>query len=873
MVMALNLLRITKSLLCGAFFIASTDASQPPQRGRAASTPSVPAKTNSPQPPRAPLDQRKPQGASPVLQRSRAPSTTLVPSTVIYKICDKKNKNIVSQVAFDKTMIELSQKTGCLDDNKINNDLRTPILEFRQKLNNEAEAIKNNINRQLEGLSSDDRGTAEELIRFLQETTDYSYFFKSAKNNLIPQIDGESIKFLWSLCSSVYYDNRQKESSQYGSTRYDKKIGGLNTERQTAVEHVEVLEGLRTKLKEITLDQSISVNTIKRKIKESPSNAPFSPGGKSQQKTAVASKTVQSNAGEALAAAIQTLRDSFKQNQLNDDTPYVKVVDTINQLAAPSKAKITELDTQINLLSDRILKDFWIKLDANFHEKALKFEPIMALYRSTRPGPKVWEIFDGLIAAKQNPKSRIDDKKELSGVILYHRGTEQNKPDELIFAFSGSNSSEDWKTNLDFFEKEGTSPFNLLAGLEGHSGFINSYGNTLNHTMARLKGWFTNNYSDSTERPKDLVITFTGHSLGAALAQVGAVWAAQNLVPFLKTLGITARVKIVSFAAPPVFSLDSARIIEKSLIKPHDDLRIYVERDPVSTLGLSKGIKRDERSLLMFVSSRAHIGIPVGLAGSMKGESVGKKLDIINRWQYHGADRYNNLIEIYTRTEAFKDITANIVSFFDDNLMKNIIKWRASNEIQDYLKKLPTQAQPAYKQYGISIDELEAIAQGKDIRATKPEKLTLEQYESAAKYTDVIGQPKGAKIAIAETKGVTISVEGKKFAIGRSTSCDPQSLLKSEVKSSLIDAGKVSCSCCVAKNVFVSQDASITARFRKLIGKKISTLESIADHCSKYCAPLRATKKRDEQVSYMESLMHEAGLGDLWNKKQFTFKD
>lgn len=798
------------------------------------------------------------------------PQTSQVPSTIIYKICDARNKNVVSQVAFGNTLINPAPKSGCVDKNSISAQFTTDILKLRTNLVSVATASENNIRRQLAQLPEGDRDMAEEIIKFLYNTLSYTYFYTDAKTNLIPQINGDHINFMFMLATATYYNNKDAQSSYHGSVSYEGKIGKLKTQRATALELVEVLEGLRSRLKTITLDQSINVNTIKRKIKEDyTTNAPTQ-GGNNQQRTKVATNTVISNAGEALSAAIKTLRDTFKQTQLDDNTSYADVVETINQLAAPYKSKITALDVQLDILSDNVLKNFWVKLNSSYQTLASQFEPIMLLYRNTTPGSKVWDVFGGLIAAKDNKDSRIDGKKELSGVVLHKKGNDQR--DELIFAFSGSNSSADWKHNVNFFEQEGSAKFNLLQGLEGHRGFIEAYDQSLGYMLARLKEWFQQNYG-AQGQAKEVTITFTGHSLGGGLAQVGAVWAAQNIVPFLKEMGVKARVKIVSFAAPPVFTPQSATYIETKLISPIDNLRVYVEKDPVSTLGLSKGVNRNEQSLVMFILDRAHMGTPVALANSINGRTIGQVFDNVNRWKYHGADRYNNAIGIYKQTNAFKGMTSNVLQLFDKDFMQNLAQWRASLQLEAYLRLLPTQASPMRKQDGFTITQLQTIAESTNLGGTKPANLTLPQYPEARTYADQKGAPAGPKVARADVKSVQINVEGKSLNLNRSTSCDASSLLKAEAKSRAIDTAMVSCTCCVAKNLFVSQDDSLTSRFRGLLGKKVSTLTRIADHCGKYCKELKAIKNDTARVDYMGSLMASAGLGDQWNKKAFVFKD
>lgn len=116
----------------------------------------------------------------------------------------------------------------------------------------------------------------------------------------------------------------------------------------------------------------------------------------------------------------------------------------------------------------------------------------------------------------------------------------------LVVTFQGSYSIIDWMNDFNGIEKT----FLVLNNkkIKGHSGFYNAYFSAKPKIKEEL-------FKAIEEHP-DFQVIFFGHSLGAAIAQVGAL-------DYFKETGKKA--KVITYGTPKVFSDDSLDIVRETI--------------------------------------------------------------------------------------------------------------------------------------------------------------------------------------------------------------------------------------------------------------------------------------------------------------------
>ena len=82
--------------------------------------------------------------------------------------------------------------------------------------------------------------------------------------------------------------------------------------------------------------------------------------------------------------------------------------------------------------------------------------------------------------------------------------------DQIVVSFRGSSNIEDWLDDLDYFKTD----YPWVSGGEIHRGFYEAWGELSNTVMSYTTNLMTQH--------KGTTVLVTGHSLGAALAQVAA---------------------------------------------------------------------------------------------------------------------------------------------------------------------------------------------------------------------------------------------------------------------------------------------------------------------------------------------------------------
>lgn len=87
----------------------------------------------------------------------------------------------------------------------------------------------------------------------------------------------------------------------------------------------------------------------------------------------------------------------------------------------------------------------------------------------------------------------------------------------IVLSFRGSQTLDNWIANL---EADLVNASVICSGCEAHNGFFSSWNS--------VAGTLTSQISSAVEEHPSYKLVFTGHSLGAALATLGAVSLREN---------------------------------------------------------------------------------------------------------------------------------------------------------------------------------------------------------------------------------------------------------------------------------------------------------------------------------------------------------
>lgn len=568
-----------------------------------------------------------------------------------------------------------------------------------------------------------------------------------------------------------------------------------------------------------------------------------------------------------------------------EDLDNVTLEDIESRLGTiESRAQHAKIEKQraLEILSDPVAAEYWAKVDHLFNRHLEGFKPVMMFYRNIGDPYKLPLIGASLAEAKANIKTRIDDNREVSGVMLYREGDssqDKKKIDQLIVAFSGSNSTEDWKHNFAIKRSAGVARHDgLAAGYKVHQGILDSLDESLTYAGTNLAQWFRDYARAHPVAPDGtkptLRIAVTGHSLGGGLALLMSLYIKDRIAPNYEDR-INIEVVAYTFAAPPIFQKDKgfAKKAEDRLGK-QNIIRVWNEGDPVSTLSIVlKNENIFKRSLLMLLLGYDHIGLSIPLFDQ---EGIASFFDKLNPWSNHLSGHYSNLLE--TNFKALLDRKAQEIDRYlqsHDLLKGEMIK----NSLQDMNDMLRSSQKASMVLSPQVKDEIIKIATTfSDARSQA--KRTIEHHDAVREEGYRRGIVKQPKLAKADTSGLSYThrfVTGQEVPIKltRRTPCDLSSLAKANKLNTKLfdrnDLNELSCGCCLSKNYFVSMDGSVTAKFRGLLGKKISTVDEVYQHCSKYCSPLVGvlfTSKSRADINEIGRLMERMGMGEMWKKKK-----
>ena len=463
--------------------------------------------------------------------------------------------------------------------------------------------------------------------------------------------------------------------------------------------------------------------------------------------------------------------------------------------------------------------------------------------------------------------------------ITYIEKDPKHIRDKLIIVYAGSNSHYDWAIDFTFGEE-------LLFGLSMHKGIGFMFGETAKSYFPKIKDLIESYYSKipENEKPQNIEIIATGHSLGGGLANLAAYYykgvMAEKLKESIKLNDVS--VKAITFAAPAIISEKTARTFEGALGK-NNIYRIWVTNDPVATVTEKVG-----RGL--------HVGISIPLYNIS-----GQEVSGFDWWGPHAAERYQSLITSMDQKSLdmnYKNLEIALNNFIKANHL-DIYKFNFQEllEMSDRIKEAE------------SIDKMEPIKVTKGLAQHVIKYSPLLQYtppKTAGDYAEKLHSPRTralqsprytseekhriqeanvwnrfeikAKFMVSTTP-VYYPIRKYQDKFGNyslDAICAPETIKGFDPRLSGLGEeilSKYACGCCLAKNIFVSNYADDMISFKN----PYETLTTMHNHCSEinYCKKEYLENKAGEGniVNQTISILNDIGLGDKYKEKLLTFEN
>ncbi len=746
--------------------------------------------------------------------------------------------------------------------------------------------------------------------------------------NFFPRLNPKTVRLMFTLSNLVYYNKGDRHfTPNYVSTSYKQKMEALNGRVIALEKRLDNLKLFRQKLSTLFGDDIIRYVEQRRiesqETRDQKHQRADSSQGKHSQTFGLHSKTegevdfsqqfggsskseglsrgqdqgqtevqqtetmdvqVKNLAPDVLRAQAENFNKLVADDQTRIDNPTTATLNEIEgnlgMIEGKIKHELIDIGRTLSILADPVAGDYWVKVDQVFDRQLEGFSPVDIMYRSLTPYKKPW-LGSGVAKSKSRDSSNLGDK-EVSGVILYRDSEPADSDknvDQLIIAFSGSNSEEDWLHNFNVKRSQGRANHSLAVGYRVHEGIMDSLDETLDYMGTNLKKWFrdyiqAHPIKQNGEIPT-LRIAVTGHSLGGGLAMMMALLIKDQIAPVYEGR-INIDVVVYTFGAPPIFDKDFAQKAEDRLGK-QNVIRVWNEGDPVSTFSIVlKNEKVFKRSLLMTLLGYAHIGTSIPLVDR---EGIASFWDKFDPWKNHLTDRYANLLA--TNWEDLLNKKAHEINTYlkSRDLLKSTILISALDDMGRFLRGRETAILPL-KPFLVG-DILAMLRDTQERFSQKSQgENTIQNYEQIRDTRYSEGKKSDPKLVGADTKQLSYKHElptgqNVPMVIDRSTSCSQSSIVKSTkidpARMHPLDVAELSCGCCLAKNFFVSADSSLTSKLRGVFGKRISTVEQVYNHCSSYCKPLGgivfSDPKRANTVE-IGDLMDRMRLGDKWRAKK-----
>jgi hypothetical protein len=829
-----------------------------------------------------------------------------VPANLLNRITSKGRGEECLQVTDTQGAVVLGKKTEVLGQ------LNQRITFWRTKLES-----------QLKDMSDLDKDMLDSVTHYVMSTSPNQI---TNRSDFYPRVDPHLIQLMFTLSYLTYYNKSDsKNTPNYVSTAYKQELAKLDAE-------VKSLSGKLQKIKQFedSLASTFGADTIKfieqrrlesqeesdLKRQDSSTNT-----GRYDQNFGVQvgnnsgqNSFGQQHGGGSYGSGQSSGRDQGRSGKIQAETNNLQVQNfapqlvrekarTFNSIFNDPEARIADINNvtlediegrldrierktthalleakrSVQIMSDPRVGEFWVKVDSTFNRFLEGFKPVDVFYRNITPY-KTPTLLRRLVASKANSEADLGNK-EVSGVMLYREGNsaQSQKIDQLILAFSGSNSQEDWKHNFDGLKKQGQAKHSLAIGFRVHQGIMNSLSESLSYNGTNLKRWFDNYVKENSQaslgkgQKPTLRIAVTGHSLGGALAMLMALDIKQNIASHYQDK-INIEVVVYTFGAPPIFDKKFAQKAE-DLLGKGNIIRVWNVGDPVATLSIIK--KTEEvfkRSVLMTLLGYAHIGTSIPLADN---EGMASLFNKLSPWTNHSSDRYSNLIE--TNWKGLLNHKAQEIFYYmqSHNLLRGEVLKSTLEDMNSFLRT--NTSGTMLLAAPIVNDVITALTTKTQ---TAPLQKTVQNYNAVTESQFSQGVSQQPKLAKAETKNLTYTHTFRTgqtvpMKIDRATSCDLKSIVKqTKINPKAFDSNdlnELACGCCLSKNYFISMDATFASKIRSVFGKKISTVQEVYKHCSKYCSPLTGTVFTDKvqaNVDEIGALMDRLGLGAMWQQKK-----
>lgn len=452
-------------------------------------------------------------------------------------------------------------------------------------------------------------------------------------------------------------------------------------------------------------------------------------------------------------------------------------------------------------------------------------------------------VLKPLAKGKSNPEAWFGKDGEVNYIAFIN--PDKNKSDEatLEIVFSGSNSEKDWMSNFRINQI-------TYLGLPGMNAGIAMVHRAALEQIEPLIPDIAR-YLNATGR-KITKINVSGHSLGAALAQLMAYSLSSDIARVLQQrLNYKNKIPVYAYLyAPPAFlTQESAKIVGENLPEDHI-FNVATDRDLI----VFKTEFRD----------RVHVGINIHLLDTQ--DVSGKTfLDI---WGPHGSERYLTYIGTLspaTGSAPFK--------------MKEIFQKFIEAEGLDYYKYAQRTIAKLMVWLGKDEREFKGGITGRlanDLSAPSTQRkgalpATVGAWDPTADKD--LGDP--VFNAGIESKVQLKVQQGKariSYDVAANTSCDNSAVTKiittAGANTGSDFVSKFSCACCVAKHIFVS-NTNVRKVLGVVRGNNPTTLPGIRNYCSrKHCTEGTLPNYTKSDV---QQLMVFAGLGDQFNAKSISF--
>lgn len=498
------------------------------------------------------------------------------------------------------------------------------------------------------------------------------------------------------------------------------------------------------------------------------------------------------------------------------------------------------------------------------------------------------------VPEQQKQTTAADKWRQASKKAVAQEAQENVIKDVIVIAYSGSKSKADWEKNFAFIAKEVSGENPLLWGYKVHDGIARAFEEGYTDLGAR-GGEMMLNIKRKTERylnkcPNarvELYIITTGHSLGGGLSTLAAIAMKKKAELFENVDRLSVHVSNISFAAPPVFRRDVNVGKTKGGVQVRYDwaqraedyigrsnvLRVFVDRDPVSTFSLFRQrtgkIKNPEaRSLIMTLLNYKHIGIPLMLydiEGFFDDFELRKGI-IDTFWKPHMMPRYGLLVSLFANSRFLR--IRDYIQDFNNRGQLDALKFR----ISEYAEALKTVEEAiAAQRKAINENREDEILAIMD-KILEENAGLIAEYEEIQTINEILegkkdirvadleagqfGPDLDVKLGRAEVKTVTFKpfypdFDGENIFMystdtikltGR-TSCEANKFwntnilrgkfsLKPGYTPSIEIKEKMACSCCLVKNLVLAQGRFGT-RVRQASGRKGPTesIEQVFSHC------------------------------------------